>query len=223
MKGVFGGFVKAVARTIIRGSWKPGRGGGRHITRYSMYKRLAQVSGVLPVSPGQRVLSISHSDVLCHEMGLDGLSIVTADYPEFNVLNLALPDQSFDYVVSDQVLEHVEGSPQQAVDEMFRVLRPGGFGIHTTCFMNPIHGCPGDFWRFTPAALELLCRHHGEIVELGGWGNYYVWIPVVAGLRYEPVLESRRSPLRWIATHNSSRWLVSTWIIVRKTAALPGS
>jgi 2-polyprenyl-3-methyl-5-hydroxy-6-metoxy-1,4-benzoquinol methylase len=45
-------------------------------------------------------------------------------------------------VVSDQVLEHVVGDPQTAIDETLRVLRPGGIVIHTTCFMNPIHGAP---------------------------------------------------------------------------------
>ena len=38
-------------------------------------------------------------------------------------------DQSFgpfDYVVSDEVLEHIEGDPQQMMDESLRVLRRRG-------------------------------------------------------------------------------------------------
>jgi 2-polyprenyl-3-methyl-5-hydroxy-6-metoxy-1,4-benzoquinol methylase len=45
--------------------------------------------------------------------------------------NLAFPDQSFDFVVSRQVLEHV-AKPQDALTEMVRVLKPGG-AIYLSC------------------------------------------------------------------------------------------
>jgi ubiquinone/menaquinone biosynthesis C-methylase UbiE len=84
-------------------------------------------------------------------------------------------------------MEHVAGDPQRAIDEAFRVLRPGGLAIHTTCFINPIHEGPGDFWRFTPAALRLLCTRFSSVIKCGGWGNPYVWIVVWLGLRRDAV------------------------------------
>ena len=56
------------------------------------------------------------------------------------------------------VLEHVEGNPFAPVRESLRVVRPGGAIVHTTCLLNPVHREPGDFWRFTPDGLALICR-----------------------------------------------------------------
>jgi ubiquinone/menaquinone biosynthesis C-methylase UbiE len=159
--------VTAVRALLARalGLSMKGLARGPHITRLFMYRHLAQ-SRQAPKST-VKVLSISHSDRLCDVLGLDRQSRVEANYPAVSMLSLPYPDSSFDYVVSDQVLEHVEGDPQQAIDETLRVLRPGGLAIHATCFINPIHGAPGDFWRFTPAALRLLCRRFSTIIECG--------------------------------------------------------
>ncbi|MGQ0549315.1 MAG: methyltransferase domain-containing protein [Armatimonadota bacterium] len=85
---------------------------GPHITRHYMYKRLATVLNGQTPGP---VLSISESLPLCRVLGLDVNHAVEANYPEANILNLPFPDGRFAYVVSDQVLEHVEGTPQRAI------------------------------------------------------------------------------------------------------------
>jgi len=143
---------------------------GPHITRYYMYDRLRSVLSQRPMECG-RLLSISESENLAGWTGLKPGEIVHAHYPEYNCLCLPFENESFDTLLSDQVLEHVEGSPQQAIDEAYRILRPGGIAIHTTCFINPIHRMPKDFWRFTPEALELLHSKWGEIIEVGGVGK----------------------------------------------------
>lgn len=97
-------------------------------------------------------------------------AVVRADFPEHDILNLRFDDNRFDYALSDQVIEHIEGNPQQAIDESLRVVRPGGWIVHTTCFMNPIHLVPSDLWRYAPDALEYLCRGASRIVDVGGWG-----------------------------------------------------
>jgi SAM-dependent methyltransferase len=159
---------------------------------------------------------MSHSENLDDLLGLDSAEIVSANYPEHDLVALNFPDESFDYVLSDQVLEHVEGNPQQAIDECYRVLRPGGVAIHTTCFINPIHGDPKDFWRFTPAALSLLHRKWSEIIEADGWGNPEVWLAVRIGLRFVGVPHASWHPLHRLATKNNPRWPISTWVIARK-------
>jgi SAM-dependent methyltransferase len=77
---------------------------------------------------------------------------------------LALVSASFDVVVCTEVLEHLP-EPQRAIDEMFRVLRPGGTLILTTRFLFPIHDAPHDYFRFTKYGLRHLLRNF-EIVEL---------------------------------------------------------
>ena len=83
------------------------------------------------------MLSISSSVDLCRILGLADLEVTEVNDPEFNILSLPFQEKSFDYVVSNQVLDHVEGDPQRAIDETLRVLRPGGLAIHSTCFINP--------------------------------------------------------------------------------------
>jgi SAM-dependent methyltransferase len=187
---------------------------GPHITRYYMYNHLSQIMPGVPASA--RVLSISHSIALCESLGMPTSQIVEANYPAVNILSLPYPDDEFDFVVSDQVLEHVEGDPYVAVAETFRVLKPGGVAIHTTCFMNPVHGAPSDFWRFSPDALRLLCPSSATIVDAAGWGNPYVFIVMSLGLRYLGVPDARWHPFHWAAMSNHPRLPVTTWVVAKK-------
>jgi len=184
------------------------------ITRFRMYQRLAQV--VPPAAADAKVLAISGSKTLASVLQLDRCEVVETHYPEIDLLNLPYSDSEFDYVISDQVLEHVKGNPQQAIDESYRVLKPGGLAIHTTCFFNPIHEEPIDFWRFTPKALRYLCRNFDKVIEWGGWGNRYAWLWIAVGLRYEGIPEVPWHPLYKLAVYNEANVPISTWVVARK-------
>jgi len=188
---------------------------GSHLTRYYMYGRLQSIGPKLPIKNG-RVLSISQSAILAELVGLEPSEVVPADYPEQNVLALDFESESFDCVVSDQVLEHVEGNPQKAIDESWRVLRHGGVAIHTMCFANPIHSSPKDFWRFTPAALTLLHSKWREVIEVGGWGNFQVLSAMQDGLRFTPVPLAKWHPFHRLAVKNDPTWPIVTWIVAQK-------
>ncbi len=188
---------------------------GPHITRYYMYEHLARVLREQQPGNGQ-ALSISHSLKLCEILGLDPAQVVEANFPEFDILSLPFPNEHFACVVSDQVLEHVEGNPQTAIDESFRVLKPGGVVVHTTCLVHPIHECPKDLWRFTPDGLRFLCRRFSGILDCGGWGNPYVWIYIALGLRFDGVPKSRRHPVHKLAHLNDQNWPMVTWIVARR-------
>src|SRR5580765_74783 len=77
---------------------------------------------------------------------------------------LGIRDASFDVVLCTEVLEHLP-EPQRAIDEIFRVLAPGGQLLLTTRFLFPIHDAPHDYFRFTKYGLRHLLRRF-EIVEL---------------------------------------------------------
>ncbi|MDX2254719.1 MAG: methyltransferase domain-containing protein [Pseudanabaenaceae cyanobacterium bins.39] len=190
---------------------------GAHITRYSMYRHISKYSELR--SGDLKVLSISNSENLAKLIGFTDEQITNVSYPEVNILHLPFQDQEFDAVVSDQVLEHIEGDPHLAINETFRVLKPHGIALHTTCFINPVHGCPNDYWRFTPDALNLLVKPHADILDVGGWGNLYAWPFILLGLRHEPIPNARWHPFHWIATHNDLDWPIVTWILARKPSA----
>ncbi len=77
---------------------------------------------------------------------------------------LGIRDASFPMVLCTEVLEHLP-EPQRAIDEMYRVLEPGGTLVLTTRFLFPIHDAPHDYFRFTKYGLRHLLRRF-EILDL---------------------------------------------------------
>ena len=74
---------------------------------------------------------------------------IAANYPEVDLRNLSgYADNTLDFAVLDQVLEHVE-DPVKALNEIHRVLKKGGWLICTTPFLIQIHNYPSDYWRFS--------------------------------------------------------------------------
>lgn len=188
---------------------------GPHITRYEMYRRMVKALALWPTKTG-KVLSISHSVGLAELLGITATDVAHANYPDANILALDFPDQTFDFVVADQVLEHVEGDPLVAMRECLRVVKPGGLVIHTTCFITPKHGAPSDFWRFTPEGLRLLAADYTRIVDVSGWGNPFVWMVAALGLVREPIPHATWHPLHKLATYDHPEWPVVTWIIAQR-------
>jgi len=88
----------------------------------------------------------------------------------------ALGENRFDWVLCLDVIEHVE-RPADLVDQIFRVLRPGGRLLLTTPFNFHLHGHAGkpEYWRVTPDGLRLLCRRFRrvEVHEIGPRGFPY--------------------------------------------------
>jgi SAM-dependent methyltransferase len=97
--------------------------------------------------------------------------------PTLSGMAYALPfaASSFDTVFSTQTLEHVE-QPHQAVAEMARVLRPGGYLILTAPQTWRLHEKPYDFFRYTRFGLQYLAEQNGlRVVHLlpqgGAWAT----------------------------------------------------
>lgn len=89
-----------------------------------------------------------------------------------------LPFESgtFDAVWIQAVLEHVL-NPQKVVDEIHRVLKPGGLVYADTPFMQQVHEGAYDFMRFTQSGHRWLLRNFREI-EAGpvdGAGASLLW------------------------------------------------
>jgi SAM-dependent methyltransferase len=95
---------------------------------------------------------------------------IAPNYPEVDLRNLKnYRDGTYDFVVLDQVLEHVE-APAKALSEIHRVLKKGGWLICTTPFLIQIHNYPSDYWRFTKEGMKKLLENFSE-VQVQSWGN----------------------------------------------------
>ncbi|MEH2352518.1 methyltransferase domain-containing protein [Nostoc sp.] len=78
--------------------------------------------------------------------------------------NNCLKNDSFDYIVCTEVLEHTL-QPFNAVAEIWRILKPGGIIFLSVPFNLRIHGPLPDCWRFTEHGLRVLLKDF-SILEL---------------------------------------------------------
>ncbi len=78
-----------------------------------------------------------------------------------DIHDLQFADESYDVVVCNAVLEHVE-TPERAISELGRVLRPGGRIWVEVPFNQPYHAAPSDFWRVSPSGLRIWMRDFEE-------------------------------------------------------------
>jgi SAM-dependent methyltransferase len=106
---------------------------------------------------------------------------------------LPLRKDSVDSVIATEIMEHLE-SPSVFLDELARVLKPGGILVLTVPFLEPLHEIPRDFYRFTPFSLERLCQESGfrveQILKRGKWAS------VVIGSLIPQILYDKARPPR---------------------------
>lgn len=184
-----------------------------HLTRYYMYQRIKEYFKEPMKGKILGISGIENFRLLISK----NAEVLDVQYPGVNMQNLPYESNNFDFVISDQVIEHLE-DPKKAIEESYRVLKKGGIVIHTTCFINYIHLYPKDFWRFSPDALRYLCRNFSEIVCCEGWGNRIAILLCFLSnrFRFMRIPENKWSLRRLIATYNEERYPIVTWVIAKK-------
>ncbi|MFC1693343.1 class I SAM-dependent methyltransferase [Candidatus Latescibacterota bacterium] len=138
----------------------------RHFRRYQEKRRLRVVSGLVQKEKVTQVLDLGCgsgwlSEILHRkgfrvsaiDLGLDSLKRASVRLKKRNIAipfisgdiyNLPFCDAHFDAVVASEVLEHLE-KPHDALNEIARIIRPGGYCIVSTPYRERIE--------------EILCIH----------------------------------------------------------------
>jgi SAM-dependent methyltransferase len=125
----------------------------------------------LAVAPGARVLDVGAGDAPYRELFAHA-EYLTSDWQHSvhegarradivaSADALPVEDASVDAVLLLQVLEHVP-EPARVLEELHRVLRPGGRLVLTAPLAWELHELPHDYFRYTGPGLEHLLARAG--------------------------------------------------------------
>lgn len=128
-------------------------------------KYIQENTTLLDIAPQdhQEIGKILPSSVTYKTLDIDPQS--GADYiADLCEHNYHIPNDSFDYIFCNEVLEHTL-NPFLAVDELYRIVKKDGYVFVTTPFNFRIHGPLPDCWRFTVHGLKQLFKNF-EIIRV---------------------------------------------------------
>jgi peptidoglycan/LPS O-acetylase OafA/YrhL/SAM-dependent methyltransferase len=88
-----------------------------------------------------------------------------------DVTRIPFRDRAFDSALCTEVLEHLP-EPGRCLDEIRRVVKPGGVVLFTVPMTMYTHSEPHDFYRYTEFGLRYLLEKHGfDVVTLRRLGG----------------------------------------------------
>jgi SAM-dependent methyltransferase len=119
-----------------------------------------------------------------------------------------IPSESADCIFLVSVLQHIP-SPQKAVDEAFRVLRPGGIIYINVPFIFVYHRDPEDFNRFSISGLEFLCARFERIASGSQRGPASTFCDLL--IRFLAILFCFNSEALYAANVYCGKWVLF-WI-----------
>jgi SAM-dependent methyltransferase len=81
--------------------------------------------------------------------------------------------RSFDMIIAEQVFEHLLW-PHRAAKNVYEMLRPGGYFLVATPFLQKVHNSPVDCNRWTETGIKYLladCGFRLADIQTWSWGN----------------------------------------------------
>ena len=131
---------------------------------------------LLDVGCGQRPYEKTFFGAAAQYIGADYQSDRSRPDVVCSATALPFPENDFDTVACTEVLEHV-AEPLVALNEMRRVLKPGGYLILSTPMYWPRHDLPYDFFRYPYDGLLHLVKTSGlELTRLFNRGRSYAFV-----------------------------------------------
>lgn len=147
-------------------------------------------------SESKKAVVVGRSLWLAQILGLKKARILHLPYPEFTIENLALLSDEYDFVIADRVLHRCQ-SAEDAARETIRVLRPGGWFVHTASILDFAIRSPVNRRTLGPCGLRALFPYTTKTFA-AGWGN-------------------PRAPRSSHLTNSPADWAAVSWIIGQKS------
>lgn len=141
---------------IKEGDFKYGQkvldiGSGWSVLKYAMARRVydGQMGGVIALDINPEFIERTKPSIeKMKDIGIYGITQVCGD-----AVALPFPHHYFDRVVSVSVLEHIPNAHLKCVQEMVRVLKPGGLALFSMDMV--VEGNPGDGGNFYVSRKEV--------------------------------------------------------------------
>jgi SAM-dependent methyltransferase len=164
--------------------WKSPLGEVWNYTAFSLYRFVTTLAS--KVRPEQKVLDVGAGDtpykkyfshcVYTSQDICDKVENFTYSHIDIvsEVYDIPVPSNSYDYILCTQVLEHLK-YPQKALEELHRILKPGGQLWLSCPLIWEEHSIPYDYHRFTKYALEFRGREAGfDIISINPQGGRFI-------------------------------------------------
>ena len=148
-----------------------------------------------------------------HTAGIVNLDVYRGDNVDvvYDGSEIPFADATFDLVISQEVFEHI-ATPEAALDEVARVMKPGAPLFLQLPFIIGFHSIPGDYWRFTAPGIRVFVESTGKFrvvdsaMALGhGTGLYRILVEFVAvtssaiaGFLYRPAKLAAAILFYWV-------------------------
>ena len=163
----------------------------------SLQDRLANEDSEL-----RKAVLIGDSLPLARLLGLRKTQLLILPYPDFTPENLALLGDEYNFVIADRLLHHCS-SLDDVARETMRVLKAGGWFVHTSCTFDMTLNAGLDVRRLAPTAIG---RLFPDAVQLSA-GRSNACVSWVLGRKPEnapastPTVQTRKPARPWYRFH----------------------
>ena len=141
-----------------------------HWERYPTYKQIKQDLSHLDLEKFN-TLEISAGEYWAENFNFKSFNVL--NYPEHDICNKISKDKMYDFIIADNVWEHLK-YPYKATKNVFELLNNNGYFLVIVPFLIRVHNVPIDCSRWTEQGLKYLLEESGfrtENIFTNSWGN----------------------------------------------------
>lgn len=131
---------------------------------HNEYKKIDRGQDVLTVGAGGEINKQLYKDSEKNNFNILSIDVNKDREPDIlgDICDYDFREKRFDVVIMSEVLQFLK-TPQIGIDNVYKILKPGGRLVLTSPFIFPLHDRPYDLYRFTKHGLEYLLTDFDEV------------------------------------------------------------